>query len=90
MIQISGKVSLGSKKLILSKTNKDNVETFLKSNFDLNQISKIVFIQNYLILNFNATELLYIFLCYSRCQVSLYLWQIGPILQRCRVPKYYD
>ena len=46
------KVSL-IKKLPVSK-----LESFLKSNFDLNQTWKIVLTQNHKIWNFNATELL--------------------------------
>ena len=27
---------------------------------------------------------------YTRYQVSFYLWQIGPVLKHCKVPKSYD
>ena len=37
-------------------------ESFLKSNFDLNQMGKIVLKQNHEIWNFNAADLLYIFI----------------------------
>ena len=28
--------------------------------------------------------------CYTRHQVSFYLWWIGSVLKYCKVPKYYD
>ena len=28
--------------------------------------------------------------CYTRYQVSFYLWWIGYVLKYCKVPKYYD
>ena len=28
--------------------------------------------------------------CYTRYQVSIYLWWIRPVLKKCKVPKYYD
>ena len=28
--------------------------------------------------------------CYTRCQVSFCLWRLGPVLEHCEVPKYYD
>ena len=28
--------------------------------------------------------------CYTRCQVSFYLWWIGSVLKYFKVPKYYD
>ena len=27
---------------------------------------------------------------YTRYQFSFYLWQIGPVLEHCKVPIYYD
>ena len=28
--------------------------------------------------------------CSTRYQASFYLWQLGPVLKHCKVPKYYD
>ena len=28
--------------------------------------------------------------CYTKCQVSFYLWLAGPAPKHCKVPKYYD
>ena len=51
------------------------MKAFSSQIFDLNQIRKIVLIQNHLIWNFNATDLLYILLkfiemlwSYEKCQ----------------------
>ena len=29
-------------------------------------------------------------ICFTKCQVSFYLWQIGLALKHCKVLKYYD
>ena len=29
-------------------------------------------------------------ICYTKCQVSFYLWLIGLVLKHCKVLKYYD
>ena len=45
----------------------------------------------FLVLGLSATreELVYQ-VCYTRYQVSFYLWWIGSVLKYCKVPKYYD
>ena len=37
----------------------------------------------------NKIELIYQ-VCYTRYKVSFYLWQIGLVLEYCKVPKYYN
>ena len=61
MIQISGKSAhFAQKNSAIKNLPISKVETFLNSNFDLNQIYKIMLTQSHEIWNFNATDLLYI------------------------------
>ena len=55
----------------IKQISKSKVEKFLKSNFDLNQICKMERAQNHYIWNFNATDLLYIFIEAQRNALKL-------------------
>ena len=56
VVQVSGKrAHVGSTEFILSKnTINKQIESFPKSNFDLNQICKIAITQNHTIWSFNT------------------------------------
>ena len=38
----------------------------------------------------NSWDNLYIKICYTRFQLSFYLWRIGPVLKYYEVPKYHN
>ena len=63
MIKFIEKVLIWLKKVSsIKKPPISKVKSFLKSNFDLNQIRKIVLTQSHEIWTFNAPDLRYIFI----------------------------